>query len=120
MALVQVGATVNVRSQGVCTASKASSMPHPMPNEPQLSNEPQRLILAPEQDGWLVEVSMPRLGGGEPGQMLFAAAIEDAPAAVAAVRRAIGGLRCEVEARCRLSPRALTQLTVRSGHVKPF
>jgi hypothetical protein len=114
MALVQVGATVNVRSQGVRTASKASSMPHPIPNEAQ------RLILAPEQDGWLVEVSMPRLGGGEPGQMLFAAAIEDAPAAVAAVRRAIGGLRCEVEARCRLSPRALTQLTVRSGHVKPF
>ena len=114
MALVRVMHTVNARSQGVCTASKASSMPHPMPNEPQ------RLILVPEQDGWLVEVSTPRLGGGELGQMLFAAAIEDAPAAVAAVRRAIGGLRCEVEARCRLSPRALTQLTVRPGHVKSF
>lgn len=114
MALVRVMHTVNARSQGVCTASKASSMPHPMPNEPQ------RLILVPEQDGWLVEVSTPRLGGGKSGQMLFAAAIEDAPAAVAAVRRAIGGLRCEVEARCRLSPRALTQLTVRPGHVKSF
>jgi hypothetical protein len=89
-------------------------MRNPMPNQAQ------HLILVPERDGWLVEVSMPRLGGGEPGQMLFAAAIEDAPAAVAAVRRAIGGLRCEVEAKCRLSPRALTQLTVRPGHVKSF
>ena len=93
MARVLVRHTVNARSQGVpARPARYGEVPDPMPNEPR------RLILAPEQDGWLVEVSMPRLGGGEPGQMLFAAAIEDAPPAIAAVRRAIGGLRCEVKA----------------------
>ena len=50
--------------------------------------------------------------------MVFAASIEDADAAVDAVRRAVGGLRCDIEARIRLSPRALAQLAVRPGEVK--
>lgn len=76
--------------------------------------------LEPQPTGWLIEVSMPRLHAGEPAQMLFAAAIEDAPAAIDAVRRIIGGLYCAVQAKCRLSPRALAQMAVGSGTVKPF
>lgn len=84
---------------------------------PQQSRAP---IPMPSGNGWLVEMSMPRLHASEPVQRLFAVAIEDARAAVDAVRRTSGGLRCAIEAKCRLSPRALTQLAVSPGDVKPF
>ena len=69
-------------------------------------------------DGWLVEITMPRVHAKRPAQILFAAAVEDADAAVEAVRRALGGLHCAAEARCRLSARALARLAVRPGEVK--
>jgi hypothetical protein len=84
---------------------------------PQQSRAP---VPVPTANGWVVEVSMPRLHASEPVQMLFAVAIEDARGAVDAVRRVSGGLRCVIEAKCRLSPRALTQLAVPPGDVKSF
>jgi hypothetical protein len=74
--------------------------------------------LEPTRNGWIVEALVPKLNAAEPSQMVFAASIEDADAAVDAVRRAVGGLRCDIEARIRLSPRALAQLAVRPGEVK--
>lgn len=76
--------------------------------------------IEPMQAGWLVEVSMPRLHAREPAQILFAAAIDDAHAAVSVVRRTVGALHCAIEARCRLSPRALSQIGVTPGGVKSF
>ena len=85
-----------------------------------MPKETQDLTHEPVRDGWLVEVSLPRLHGTEPTQILFAAAIEEAHTAVDAVRQAIGGLHCAIEAKCRLSPRALAQLAVSRGNVKSF
>lgn len=64
-------------------------------------------------DGWLVEVST----SSHDQRILFVAALSDPHEATAAVRDALGGLRCVVEPRCRLSPRALAQLEVRPGNV---
>lgn len=76
------------------------------------------LPFAPAQNGWIVEALVPRLNAQKPSQMVFAAAIEDGQAAVDAVRQVIGGLHCDIEAKCRLSPRALAQLAVRPGKVR--
>jgi hypothetical protein len=70
------------------------------------------------RNGWIVEALVPKLNAAEPSQMVFAASIEDPDAAVDAVRRAVGGLRCDIEARMRLTPRALAQLALRPGEVK--
>lgn len=83
-----------------------------------MPKQTQLLPFAPVQNGWLVEALMPRLNAKEPSQVVFAAAIEDAHAAVDAVRLAVGSLHCEIEAKCRLSPRALAQLSVRPGNVR--
>ena len=50
-------------------------------------------------------------------QRLFVAAIADQEAATAAVRKTLGGLHCTVEAKCRLSPRALQRLRAPDGKV---
>lgn len=71
-----------------------------------------------EAAGWLIEVSMPLMRIRAPRQLVFAAAIDDADQAVQAVRRSLGGLHCAVDARCRLSPRALARLGVEKGQVK--
>ena len=70
--------------------------------------------------GWLVEVLVRRVQNKEPEQRLFAAAIADEKAATTAVRKSLGGLHCIVEARCRLSPRALHQLRAPHGKVVPM
>lgn len=70
------------------------------------------------RSGWIVEAMVPTRHAMKPSQIVFAASIEDADAAVDAVRLAIGGLHCEVEAKIRLSPRALAQLAVRPGEVR--
>jgi hypothetical protein len=76
------------------------------------------LRLESMRNGWIVEALVPKLNAAEPSQMVFAASIEDADAAIDAVRQAVGGLRCDIEARMRLTPRALAQLALRPGEVK--
>jgi hypothetical protein len=85
-----------------------------------MSEKAQRFNLETLRAGWLVEVSMPRLHAKDAKQILFAAAIEDAQTAVDTVRHTIGGLHCSIEAKCRLSSRALSQLALTPGDVKSF
>jgi len=61
---------------------------------------------------------MPRVHAGRPAQTVFAVAIEHESGAVDAVRRVLGGLHCRVDARCRLSSRALARLGVGPGEAK--
>ena len=70
--------------------------------------------------GWLVEVRVFRLHLKEDEQKLFVAAIADQEAATAAVRKTLGGLHCVVEAKCRLSARALQRLRAHPGNVVPM
>jgi hypothetical protein len=79
---------------------------------------PEQADIVAIRNGWIVEALVPALHASAPSQIVFAVSIEDADAAVDAVRRAIGGLHCEIEAKIRLSPRALTQLSVRPGEVR--
>ena len=72
----------------------------------------------PTSDGWLVEVSVPRLHYQHPRRFLFAAAIDDASEAARAVRKMVGGLHCEITAKCRLAPRALVQFGIRQGEAR--
>ena len=73
-----------------------------------------------QSSGWLVEVLVRRVPSPEPEQRLFAAAIPDEQAATTAVRKSLGGLHCIVEAKCRLSPRALQRLRAPHGKVVPM
>ena len=70
-----------------------------------------------QSSGWLVEVLVRRVTSTETEQRLFAAAIADQEAATTAVRKSLGGLQCIVEAKCRLSPRALQRLRAPDGKV---
>ena len=70
-----------------------------------------------QSHGWLVEVLVRRVPSTEPEQRLFAAAIADQEEATTAVRKSLGGLHCIVEAKCRLSPRALQRLRAPDGKV---
>lgn len=67
--------------------------------------------------GWLVEVRVFRLHLKEDEPRLFAAAIPDEQAATVAVRKSLGGLHCVIEAKCRLSARALQRLRAPQGKV---
>ena len=73
-----------------------------------------------ESHGWLVEVLVRRVPSKEPEQRLFAAAIADEKAATTAVRKSLGGLHCIVEAKCRLSQRALQRLRAPHGKAVPM
>lgn len=73
-----------------------------------------------QSGGWLVEVLVPRMHATEREQRLFAAAIAEDQAAAMAVRKSLGGLHCVVEAKCRLSVRALLRLGVPQGKVVPM
>ena len=73
-----------------------------------------------QSSGWLVEALVRRVPSTEPEQRLFAAAIADQDAATTAVRKTLSGLHCIVEAKCRLSPRALQRLRAPNGQVVPM
>ena len=73
-----------------------------------------------QSHGWLIEVLVRRVPSKEPEQRFFAAAIADEEAATAAVRKSLGGLHCVVEAKCRLSLRALQQILAPNGKVVPM
>ena len=70
-------------------------------------------------NGWLVVVTMRRLRGiGSDDQLLFAAALADPANAERSVQKALGGLHCTIEARIRMTPKALARLNVPLGKVK--
>jgi hypothetical protein len=71
-------------------------------------------------EGWLVEVSVPRLHYDFPRRFLYAVAIDDEHEAARAVRKIVGGLHCFIAPKCRLAARALTQLGVRQGEACPL
>jgi len=67
--------------------------------------------------GWLIVVSLPCVTRGPDDHVLFAAALQSRDDAVAAVRLAIGPLGATLEARCRISARAMMRLRLKPGCV---
>jgi hypothetical protein len=70
--------------------------------------------------GWIIAVSVPRVGASNPLRLFFAVGYSDAINAEKAVWAHMGGLHCQLESRLSLSSRALTQLGVAAGEVRPL
>ncbi len=68
--------------------------------------------------GWLVAATVPKVGFGSSDQILFAAAISDPAEAKLAVQKSLGGLHCQIEARMRMTAKALAHLDVGKGDIK--
>jgi hypothetical protein len=76
--------------------------------------------IGPTHEGWIIAVTVPRIGTRNPLLLFFAVGHPDANHAENAVRAHMGGLHCKLETRLSVSSRALSQLGVRSGEVKPL
>jgi hypothetical protein len=73
--------------------------------------------LASAPQGWLVEVDIIIVGGGQKTE-LFAVAEREASEAVARTRAYIGGLHGAIGAKVALSERALRNLNVEPGTIR--
>ena len=69
---------------------------------------------------WIIAVTVPRIGAGNPLRLFFAVGHSDAINAEKAVRAHMGGLHCRLESRLSVSSRALTQMGVGAGEVRPL
>ena len=69
-------------------------------------------------EGWIVEVAIPILGWEFERSTLFAVGCADEERAVQLVRAAVGGLHSAVQAKLKLSPRALAGMEVGREEVK--
>ena len=84
-----------------------------------MSDQSATIAPEPEGNGWFVVVTVPKVGGiGSADQLLFAAAIADAADAKRAIQQALGGLHCTIEARIRMTPKALARMDVSTGEIK--
>ena len=68
--------------------------------------------------GRMVEVMVPTVGAKEPEQRLFAVAAGERNTAERLARQTLGNLHCTVEARVKLTRRALAHLKVTDGDVQ--
>jgi len=68
--------------------------------------------------GWIVEVAIPVIGWGIERSSLFAVGCAVEERAVQLVRDAVGGLHSAVQAKLKLSSRALAELNVGREEVK--
>jgi hypothetical protein len=68
--------------------------------------------------GWIVEVTVPTVGAKEPMQRLFAVAAAERTSAERLARDVLGNLHCAIQARVKLTPRALGHLKVADGDVQ--
>lgn len=74
--------------------------------------------IGPTHAGWIITVTVPRIGACNPLRLYFAVSHREAIEAEKAVRMHIGGLHCKVVSRLSVSSRALSHLGVRSGEVR--
>ena len=70
--------------------------------------------------GWIIAVTVPRIGACNPLRLFFAVGYPDAIDAENVVRAHMGGLHCRLESRLSVSSRALAQLGVEAGEVRPL
>ena len=68
--------------------------------------------------GWIVEVAIPVVGWGNERSSLFAVGCREEERAVQVVRDRVDGLHSAVQAKVKLSSRALAELEVRPEEVK--
>ena len=76
--------------------------------------------IGPIHAGWIIAVSVPRVGASNPLRLFFAVGHSDAINAEKAVRAHMGGLHCQLESKLSVSSRALAQLGVEAGEVRPL
>ena len=74
--------------------------------------------IGPMHAGWIITVTVPRIGTCNPLRLFFAVSHREAVRAEKAVRAHMGGLYCKIESRLSVSSRALSQLGVRLGEVR--
>ena len=76
--------------------------------------------IGPIHAGWIIAASVPRVGTSNPLRLFFAVGYPDATDAENVVRAHMGGLHCRLESRLSVSSRALAQLGVAAGEVRPL